>query len=159
MHIFYMYLNYEVTHTQVGWTIQNDTYSPDCLCTSLWVKPLSLCLCIYLFFLPMSDVKTTVSLCVASGQGGPCNARFRCLGSPSEVILSLGPQFPSMDLRFFICKIGANCTYLSNTAERVECWLVAGPKQCWLLWLINVINLYLLRMWSCQNITVGFVVK
>ena len=51
----------------------------------------------------------------------------------SKVIPSLGPQFPSIDLRFFICKNGANCTYLSNTAERVECWLVAGPGQCWLL--------------------------
>ena len=51
----------------------------------------------------------------------------------SEVIPSLGPQFPSIDLRFFICKNGANCTYLSNTAERVDCWLVAGPGQCWLL--------------------------
>ena len=37
------------------------------------------------------------------------------------VIPSLGPHFTSsLGLGFFICKIGANRTYLSSTAERVE---------------------------------------
>ena len=100
-----MYFNYEKSHTQVSCTIQNDTYSPDCLCANLQIKPPSPSLCIALFFLPMSNVGTSVALCVATDQGerqGSMDTRSRSLGSPSRCCYSVpgtslhllsGPRF------------------------------------------------------------------